>query len=123
MSISQAARAIITGGATSVGLETARKFHAAGRAVTVCDMDEDALARVESELPEIQAVQLDVTDPVAVERQFRLILAAGPVGILVNAVGLSGPRAPLEEVGYADWRSTRDGSVGAAFFCAKQVIP
>lgn len=120
---SGAARAIITGGATSVGLATARKFHAAGRPVTICDLDPAALERARADLPGVEAIRLDVTDPQAVEAAFAAILTHGPVGVLVNAVGLGGPRAPLEEVSYADWRRTLDGSVGAAFYCAKQLIP
>ena len=114
---------VITGGATSVGLATARRFLGDGRRVHVCDVDEAALAAARAALPGLVAHRLDVTDPFAVEQGFAAILDAGPVDVLANVVGLGGPRCPIEAVSYADWARTLDGSVGAAFFTIKQLAP
>jgi len=43
--------------------------------------------------------------------------------VLVNNVGLPGPRSPIESVSVDDWIRTIAGSAGAAFHCTKQVVP
>lgn len=123
MAQSDRGRVIVTGGASSVGLAIARKFDAAGWPVTVFDLDPSALDQARAALPGVEAIALDATDPVAVEAAFGALLRRGPAEVLVNVVGLAGPRAPIEEVSIADWQKTLDGSAGSAFFCAKQVIP
>ncbi|MCZ8115491.1 SDR family oxidoreductase [Silanimonas sp.] len=114
--------AVVTGGASSVGLAIARRFLADGYTVWVCDVDEGAIATVTGTDPELSCRVVDLLDPLRVERFFAEVTrATGAVDILVNTVGLSGPTAAVEDVGYGDWDTTLRGSAGAAFYCIKQV--
>lgn len=112
---------VVTGGATSVGLATALAFATSGRQVFVADHAEAAVAALAH--PAITARRVDVTDEGEVRAFFAEARAAGPIEVLVNTVGLAGPRAVTEDVSYSDFMGTIAGSAGAAFLCCREVIP
>lgn len=112
---------VVTGGATSVGLATALAFAGAGRQVFVADRSEEAIAALAH--PAITARCLDVTDEAEVARFFGEVRVSGPVEVLVNTVGLGGPRGLAEDLRYEEFMRTIAGSVGATFLCCREVIP
>jgi NAD(P)-dependent dehydrogenase (short-subunit alcohol dehydrogenase family) len=115
---------VVTGGATSLGLAIARRFAKAGDTVYALDADSAAIEALVLGAEGIHGRQVDVLDPAQVETTIGNILAEyGVVDVLVNNVGLPGPRAPIEDVSVAEWQRTINGSVGAAFYCARCVIP
>ena len=87
------ATAVITGGASGIGLAAARAFAAQGLQVCLADLDEEALARAVAEIggEGVFAQPVDVSDPASVDR-----LAAsvderfGPVTVLMNNAGTIG---------------------------------
>src|SRR5579862_4560726 len=111
-------RVIVIGAAQSVGREIASRFASIGARVHACDIDDEGLAELSA--GSIITHKLDALDPVAVETVLRGALAElGGIDVLVVTVGLPGPRAPLEEVSYAEWETSIRGSAGAAFFAIK----
>lgn len=112
---------VVTGGATSVGRATALAFAEAGRRVFVADRSEDAIAALIH--PAITARRVDVMDEAAVASFFAEVRGSGPVEVLVNTVGLGGPRGLAEDLGYQDFMETIAGSAGATFLCCREVIP
>ena len=54
--------AIITGGASGLGLETARRITAEGGKVSLWDLNADALAAAQKETGAVHTVALDVSD-------------------------------------------------------------
>jgi NAD(P)-dependent dehydrogenase (short-subunit alcohol dehydrogenase family) len=81
---------VITGGTSGVGRATARAFAEAGRPVVVLARGRDALEATEAELkrkqPECRAIQLDVTDRLAVDQAADTIEEeVGPIGVWVNS--------------------------------------
>lgn len=86
--------AVVTGGASGLGAETARHLAEAGAQVTVVDIDASGVARVAAELGGL-GVACDVADPDAAERALARARAAhGPARVLVHCVG-RGLAAPL----------------------------
>jgi NAD(P)-dependent dehydrogenase (short-subunit alcohol dehydrogenase family) len=86
--------AVITGGASGLGAETARHLAEAGAQVTVVDIDAPGVARVATEIGG-QGIACDVADPDAAERALALARAAhGAARVLVHCVG-RGLAAPL----------------------------
>jgi 2-dehydro-3-deoxy-L-rhamnonate dehydrogenase (NAD+) len=58
--------AIITGGASGLGLETAKRIAAEGGKVSLWDMNPDALTSAKKETGAVHAIALDVSDAKAV---------------------------------------------------------
>jgi NAD(P)-dependent dehydrogenase (short-subunit alcohol dehydrogenase family) len=84
--------AVVTGGASGIGLALARRFHAEGMRVAVADVDRSALHSVPDAFDGNVVTKLvDVRDPVAVEAFAEKVFAdLGVVHILCNNAGVSG---------------------------------
>lgn len=95
--------AVVTGGASGIGLGIASALRAAGSEVVVADLSIDE-ARRAAQLVDGLAVHVDVAD---VDSVAQLAQAAvdhfGGVDILVNNAGI-GPQAPLADMSVDDWR-------------------
>jgi short-subunit dehydrogenase involved in D-alanine esterification of teichoic acids len=80
---------LITGGATGIGLALAKEFLARKNSVIVCDLQEEKLASVRREFPEIATVLCDVNSP---QDRERLLQTAqkdhGDLNVLVNNAGI-----------------------------------
>lgn len=115
---------VVTGGASSVGRVTAEKFLARGDRVHICDVREDALAATLAANPGMRGTPADVGRPTEVERLFAEALGwMGHVDVLVNNVGIAGPRAAIEDIGYDEWDETIAVDLSAMFYCMKQAVP
>ena len=92
--------AIVTGGASGIGAETARQFAAQGASVVLCDLQDDLGGTVAQEIVDNGGVaeyrRLDVTD----EAQWIALVAAvetkhGKLNVLCNIAGVSGRPAGM----------------------------
>ncbi len=96
--------AVITGGASGIGLATTRRFVAEGARVAIGDLNADALAAVEADLGDaVAGVRADVS----VEDDVEALVAAaedrfGAVHLAFANAGI-GSMAPLTDVDIADW--------------------
>ncbi|MET2830970.1 SDR family oxidoreductase [Mesorhizobium shangrilense] len=117
-------RAIITAGASGIGRVTARTFIAAGARVSVCDIDDAALASFMEEFPSASAFLCDVSKPAAVARVTELMVEAlGGIDILVNNAGSAGPTANIEDIDTDDWSRTVDVNLFSQFLFTKALVP
>lgn len=115
---------LVTGGADSVGRVMAERFMRRGDRVHVCDVRDDALQATLAANPGMRGTTANVGDPKAVERVFAEATAwLGDISVLVNNVGIAGPRAALEDISYADWEQTITVNLGGMFYCMKHAIP
>jgi 3-oxoacyl-[acyl-carrier protein] reductase len=85
-------QALVTGGASGIGLAIARKLHQVGVKVVLCDCDDRKLESTSRTLGDTtRTLCLDVTDRKAVEAGIgRLGEQTGPLDILVNCAGITG---------------------------------
>ena len=116
--------AIITGGASGLGLETAKRITAEGGKVCLWDLNRDALAKAKGETGAVHTVALDVSDAKAVEaaaEESRKVL--GRVDILVTSAGITGATQPV--IGYPidSWLKVMDVNVNGVFYCCRFIAP
>jgi uncharacterized oxidoreductase len=80
---------LITGGTSGIGLELARQLLARGNTVVVTGRDPRKLAAARAELPGLNAIESDVSDPAAIQRLHADVLARFPsLDVLVNNAGI-----------------------------------
>jgi NAD(P)-dependent dehydrogenase (short-subunit alcohol dehydrogenase family) len=115
--------AIITGGASGIGLATAKLLAAAGWAVGVIDANGAALADAEAALTgEIMMLACDVTDEEEVAEAFDAVIERfGLVTGLVNCAGFSLGK-PAEETTADEFRRILDINLVGSFICARAAM-
>lgn len=117
-------RALITGGASGIGLAVAEKFQAEGARVAICDASEIALADANKRFPEFLCIKADVSNEDAVSAMFDELQARfGGLEILVNNAGIAGPTAPLEDIDSATWDAVFAVNVKGTYLCTRKAIP
>src|SRR5215470_15684322 len=85
--------AVVTGGASGIGLGIAERLASAGHAVALLDIDADTAVKRAEELQKkgarVRAYEADVADRKALERVFEAVRKdLGPVTILVTSAGM-----------------------------------
>ena len=116
--------AIVTGGGSGLGRETARRIAAEGGKVALWDKDPEWLEEARQEVGAAHAIAIDVTDRAAVERAARESHEAlGRVDALVNSAGITGATAPVAEYPVESWLEVIDVNLNGLFYCCRAVVP
>jgi 3-oxoacyl-[acyl-carrier protein] reductase len=116
--------AIITGGASGLGRETARRIVDEGGRVILWDIDPEWLAEAADQVGASHKVAFDVTDNAAVVRAAAESQdALGRIDILVNSAGITGATAPVPDFPIESWLSVIDVNLNGVFYCCRAVIP
>ncbi len=111
--------AVVTGGATGIGLAITKDLVAAGVRVTIASRNSDRVADVASSLDGVTGVTLDVTDSENIRSVFD---AAGPVDILVNNSGIA-HAAPFEKTTMEHWSHIMAVNLTGVFLCMQAALP
>jgi NAD(P)-dependent dehydrogenase (short-subunit alcohol dehydrogenase family) len=97
--------AVITGGASGIGLAAAKRFAALGMKICLADLSEEALDRARKQLPDAMVVTVptDVSRLEDVQRlKDRAYDAFGEVAVLMNNAGISAGGGPFDH--YEGWQ-------------------
>ena len=115
--------AVVTGGASGIGLAVARRIVSEGGRVSLWDVDPARLKAATAELGEkSRAERVDVTDPGDVERAADASNAAmGQINALVCSAGVAGQNAPVVDYPIAEWKRVFDINVNGLFYCNRFV--
>ena len=114
-------RAIVTGGGSGIGYETARLFLEEGVRVLIAGRTKEKIEKARDELAkktggEVHAIQADMTREADIKRIVDTAKEKlGGVDILVNNAGII-RRADAVEFSEADWDDVMDVNVKALFF-------
>ena len=101
-----ARHAVVTGGSNGIGLAISERLEASGAKVTAWDLEADE--------------PVDVTDEAAVAAA---AARAGPVDILVNSAGITGPNATVADYPLAEWRRVFSVNVDGTFLACRALVP
>jgi 3-oxoacyl-[acyl-carrier protein] reductase len=118
--------AIVTGGASGLGLAIARRLRDGGAFVALFDFDDKALAAAGAEFgAHGVGLKIDVTDEAAVRAAVdEVVRLRGRIDVLVNSAGVTG-RTNLKshEVALDDFEFVFRVNVRGPFLMAKHVLP
>ncbi|CAI7980912.1 2-(S)-hydroxypropyl-CoM dehydrogenase [Frankia sp. Hr75.2] len=118
--------AVVTGGASGIGLGVARLFLADGHRVAVLDRDGRAARAAATELAaigKVLAVEADVADRESVDAAFAQVRAQlGPVEILVTSAGIESFN-PLLSITADVWNHIIAVNLTGTFSCVQAAVP
>ena len=117
--------AIITGGGSGIGAESARRFVEEGAKVLIADMQDDKGQGVADELGDSAAfLHVDVTHEHHVEAAVAEAVGKwGKLDIMFNNAGFGGALGPIETTTVDDFDITFDVLVKGVFLGIKHAIP
>ncbi|MBV8473902.1 MAG: SDR family NAD(P)-dependent oxidoreductase, partial [Hyphomicrobiales bacterium] len=117
------AGAVVTGGASGIGLTVAKRIVAEGGRVMLWDVDPAKLEAAQTEIGEqAHVARLDITDPDAVERAAaEAETALGHIDALVCSAGVAGLNALVVDYPVEEWRRVFDVNVNGLFHCNRAV--
>ncbi|PTE10672.1 SDR family NAD(P)-dependent oxidoreductase [Mesorhizobium helmanticense] len=116
--------AVITGGASGIGLAVAQRIVDEGGRVSIWDRDPAQIERASAVVANLRGVTVDVADPAAVEDAARqTIEALGAVDILVTSAAITGPNMTMWEYSTDDWRQVVDININGVFYCNRALVP
>jgi 2-hydroxycyclohexanecarboxyl-CoA dehydrogenase len=118
MSMAEASRALVTGGANGIGAAICRQLARDGMAVTFCDLDAGSGEVLAREIGGLFRT-LDVTDDQAVTSWLR---DAGPFDVLVNNAGAD-QHAFFTDTDRTEWRRLLAVNLEATFAFTLGVLP
>ena len=116
--------AVVTGGASGIGLATAHRFAAEGATVVIADVSPDAGEAAAAAVGGTFAA-VDVTDAAQVDTLFASTFEThGSVDIAFNNAGISPPDDDsILDTGIDAWRRVQEVNLTSVYLCCKSVIP
>jgi 3-oxoacyl-[acyl-carrier protein] reductase len=116
--------AVVTGGASGLGRETARRIVAEGGKAVLWDVDPEWLGEAAADIGAAHTVAFDVRSYEAViqavgETQAKM----GRIDILVNSAGITGATVPVQDFPIDSWLQVFDVNVNGLFYCCRAVVP
>ena len=118
--------ALVTGAASGIGEQCARKLASLGAAVVIADLNLENAQKVASTIVEgggkAIAVAMDVTNEEAVNAGIeRTVKELGSIDVLVSNAGIQ-IVAPIEEYAFADWKKMLAIHLDGAFLTTKAAV-
>jgi NAD(P)-dependent dehydrogenase (short-subunit alcohol dehydrogenase family) len=119
--------AVVTGGASGIGLGVARQLVADGHRVAILDRNaaaaETAAAALRAQAADTLAVEVDVADRGSVDAAYQRVRAElGPVEIVVTSAGIEA-FTPLLEITPEAWDRILAVNLTGTFTCVQLAVP
>jgi NAD(P)-dependent dehydrogenase (short-subunit alcohol dehydrogenase family) len=120
--------AIVTGGASGLGLLTAKRILQEGGKVSLWDLNpdtlEDARRALNANPGAVHITRVDVANYIEVveaARQSRIAL--GHVDVLINSAGITGATVPVQEFPVESWLQVINVNLNGIFYCCREIVP
>jgi 3-oxoacyl-[acyl-carrier protein] reductase len=115
--------AVVTGGASGIGLSIVSRMLASGARVAVLDL-KTATLDTDERADSIMAIDVDITNEKALDAAATAVVARfDSIDILVNCAGIAGTNAPLWQYSVDEWRHVVDVDLNGTFIACKACIP
>jgi NAD(P)-dependent dehydrogenase (short-subunit alcohol dehydrogenase family) len=116
--------AIVTGSASGIGRQTAKRFADEGANVIVADIDTEGGSKtadlIKGNGGEASFVEVDVSDPKSVEAMVELAVDTyGSLDVAHNNAGIEGDKAPMAEQSLENWNQVIDINLKGVWLCLK----
>ncbi|MFO1320260.1 MAG: SDR family NAD(P)-dependent oxidoreductase [Burkholderiales bacterium] len=114
--------AIVTGGASGIGLAIVQRLAASGANVSIWDMNDAAMAEAAKSVSgvKVHTAKVDVTRFEQVESAFAATVQAfGKVDAMVNSAGVAGKNATVVDYPVDEWLRVFDINMNGVFYCCK----
>ena len=117
--------ALVTGGASGIGLSVAARLRSEGATVALWDLNAEALEAAKAESGGADARAIDIADAAAVEATMTGTLAAlgGRLDVLVCSAGITGPNTTLRDYPVDAWQRVIDVNLNGLFYCNRAAVP
>lgn len=121
--------AIVTGGAKGIGKSVAERLAKENCAVTIFDMDSDAITACCKEFAaaglKVDGLKVDITDENSVANAMNEVAGRhGRLDVLVNSAGIIGPNGVKSaDVSVADYKKTIEVNLIGSFVVTKCALP
>ena len=117
-------RAIVTGGASGLGLLAASRIIAEGGQASLWDMNPQKLDMAKAAMGAVHAVAVDVSSSDAVAAAMRASAAAlGGIDILINSAGITGATVPVQDFPIDSWLQVINVNLNGLFYCCRAAVP
>jgi NAD(P)-dependent dehydrogenase (short-subunit alcohol dehydrogenase family) len=115
---------LVTGGGSGIGEACCVRLAAEGARVAVLDVDGAKADQVAGRLDAAIAIQVDVSDPAAIEAAIaEVVRRLGPLKLAVNNAGIGGARLPPEQTPLEQWERTIAVNLSGVFYCLRAEHP
>jgi 3-oxoacyl-[acyl-carrier protein] reductase len=116
--------ALITGGASGFGAETARRFVREGAGIVILDLNGDGATQLAAETGNARGLKGDVTNRSDIDQAIQLATEAfGRLDIVVNNAGWTHRNKPILEVSEEEFDRIYDINVKSIFHMVRAVVP
>ena len=116
--------AIVTGGASGLGLLTVKRIVGEGGRVSLWDVNAPALGEAEKTLGEVHAVQVNVgSHEEVIEAARQSKNALGKIDILINCAGITGATALVQDFPVDSWLQVINVNLNGTFYCCREIVP
>jgi 3-oxoacyl-[acyl-carrier protein] reductase len=118
---------MITGAARGIGEAIARRFHAAGYRLALCDVNGEAVEKFAGSLDASRTralgLKVDVTSEADVQAAVdKAVAQFGRIDVLVNCAGIL-KHLPIEKMSLQDFESVIRVNLTGTFLCCRAVVP
>ncbi|MBI1398226.1 MAG: glucose 1-dehydrogenase [Betaproteobacteria bacterium] len=114
--------AIVTGGASGIGLAIAQRLALSGANVAIWDMNDQSLADAARAISggKVHTVKVDVTKVDQVEAAFAsTVKMFGKVDAMANSAGVAGQNATVIDYPVDEWLRVFDINMNGVFYCCR----
>ncbi|MBI4474634.1 MAG: SDR family oxidoreductase [Acidobacteria bacterium] len=120
--------ALVTGGSQGIGKCIADKLASAGAMIAIAALENEALSKTAQEFAargfRLKVYGVDLSEGSQIESVVRAVSRdLGPIDILINNAGITGPTAAVQNVAPGDWDRTLQINLRTPYLLCRAVVP